>query len=196
MVTSRSAQLDVTGLQHLLDKRDDAVVLDVRSPGEYEAVHLEGSVNLPLDQIERHAADVAAHLAGPVVLLCARGARSGQAARLLASAGADDVRVLDGGIGAWESAGGDVRRGRGRWAMERQVRLAAGGLVLASVLASMRRPAAKWGAAAIGAGLTYSAVSDTCTMARVLGYLPYNRGTGAFDLDAAFSALDRAANQR
>jgi rhodanese-related sulfurtransferase len=182
-------RLDVTELRRLLDRRDDTVVLDVRSPGEYETVHLEGSVNFPLDLLEQHSAEVAARLAGPVVLLCARGVRSSQAARLLAGAGVEDLRVLDGGIGAWESAGGDVRRGRGRWAMERQVRLAAGSLVLASVLASTRRSAAKWGAAAVGAGLIYSAVSDTCTMARVLGYLPYNRDASAFDLDAALIAL-------
>lgn len=184
-----SVRLDVSELRRLLDERDDMVVLDVRSPGEYESVHLEGSVNFPLDLIEQHSAEVAARLAGPVVLLCARGVRSGQAARLLAGAGVDDLQVLDGGIGAWESAGGDVRRGRGRWAIERQVRLAAGSLVLTSILASTQRSAAKWVAAAIGAGLTYSALSDTCTMARVLGYLPYNRGAAAFDLGAAFSAL-------
>lgn len=115
-------RLDVTELRRLLDRRDDTVVLDVRSPGEYETVHLEGSVNFPLDLIEQHSAQVAVRLAGPVVLLCAQGVRSSQAARMLAGAGVADLRVLDGGIGAWESAGGDVRRGRGRWAMERQVR--------------------------------------------------------------------------
>lgn len=192
--TAGSVRLDVTELRRLLDKGDDLVILDVRNPGEYEAVHVEGSVNLPLDLIERHCAEVAARLGAPVVLLCAQGARSGQAARLLAGAGAGELRILDGGISAWESAGGDVRRGRGHWAMERQVRLVAGSLVLTSVLASTLRPAAKWVAAAIGAGLTYSAVSNTCTMARVLGYLPYNRDAAAFDLDAALSALHRTGN--
>jgi rhodanese-related sulfurtransferase len=182
-------RLDVTELRRLLDRRDDTVVLDVRSPGEYETVHLEGSVNFPLDLIEQHSAQVAVRLAGPVVLLCAQGVRSSQAARVLAGAGVADLRVLDGGIGAWESAGGDVRRGRGRWAMERQVRLAAGSLVLASVLASTQRSAARWLAAAVGAGLAYSAVSNTCAMARVLGYLPYNRAAAPFDLEAALSAL-------
>lgn len=187
--TTGSVRLDVAELRRLLDGRDDMVVLDVRSPGEYGTVHLEGSVNFPLDLIEQHSAQVAARLAGPVVLLCAQGARSGQAARLLAGAGVADLRILDGGIGAWESAGGHVRRGRGRWAMERQVRLAAGSLVLASVLASTQRSAAKWLAAAVGAGLTYSALSNTCAMARVLGFLPYNRDAAAFDLEAALSAL-------
>jgi rhodanese-related sulfurtransferase len=188
-MTAQPVRLDVTELRRLLTRRDDLVVLDVRSPGEYASVHVEGSVNLPLDLIEKHSAEVAARLGGPVVLLCAQGMRSRQAARLLAGAGVADPRILDGGISAWESAGGDVRRGRGRWAMERQVRLVAGSLVLSSVLASTQRPAAKWVAAAVGAGLTYAAVSNTCTMARVLGYLPYNRDAAAFDLDAALAAL-------
>lgn len=186
---AQSARLDVAELRCLLDAGDDLVVLDVRSPGEFETVHIEGSVNLPLDLLEKHSAQVAARLGGPVVLLCAQGVRSAQAARLLSGAGVGELRVLDGGISAWESAGGDVRRGRGRWAMERQVRLVAGSIVLTSVLASTRRGAAKWVAAAIGAGLTYSAVSNTCAMARVLGYLPYNRNAAPFDLDAALAAL-------
>jgi rhodanese-related sulfurtransferase len=193
MVTSGGpAGLDVDGLRRLLASQAGVVVLDVRSPGEYAAVNIEGSVNLPLNTMEQRAAEVAAGLTGPVVLVCAQGVRSGQAARLLTAEGAENLQVLDGGVSAWESAGGEVRRGRGHWAMERQVRLVAGSIVLASVLASTRRQPAKWIAAAIGAGLTYSAVSNTCTMARVLGYLPYNRSSPDFDLDTALNAVRRA----
>lgn len=65
------ARLDVSELRHLLDSWSELVVLDVRSPGEYETVHVEASVNLPLDQIEQHSSEVAARLRGPVVLMCA-----------------------------------------------------------------------------------------------------------------------------
>lgn len=184
-------QLDVTELQRLLAQPDEVVVIDVRSQGEYAAVHVAGSVNLPLDLVEQRAAEIASRLSCPAVLLCAQGVRARQAARLLAAAGATDLRVLEGGVGSWESAGGEVRRGRGHWAMDRQVRLVAGSVVLAAVLASIRKPAAKWVAAGMGAGLTYSAVSNTCAMARALGCLPYNRTGPAFDADAALESLRR-----
>jgi hypothetical protein len=79
-------------------------------------------------------------------------------------------------MAAWELAGGDVVRGHtDRWAMERQVRLVAGSLALAGIAASTVVPRAKWITAGVAAGLTYSAISNTCTMADVLGKLPYNR---------------------
>ena len=61
--------------------------------------------------------------------------------------------------------------------MERQVRLVAGSLVLAGVLASrVVHPQAVLLAGGIGAGLTASALTDTCTMGRILSALPYNQG--------------------
>ena len=53
------------------------------------------------------------------------------------------VEVLDGGMAAWQRAGLPVRRARAWWEIERQVRLVAGGLVAASILVSVRRPAAR-----------------------------------------------------
>jgi hypothetical protein len=51
---------------------------------------------------------------------------------------------------------------------------------------------AKWIAAAIGGGLTYAAVSNTCAMATVLSKLPYNRGAQA-DAETLVSQLKSAA---
>lgn len=48
-------------------------------------------------------------------------------------------------------------------------------MALAGIAASVVLPGAKWVAGAVAAGLTYSAVSNTCAMASVLGRLPYNR---------------------
>ena len=77
---------------------------------------------------------------------------------------------------AWVAAGGDVIRAEsGRWGMDRQVRLVAGSMALASVLVSTFVPGIKWIAGAVGGGLAFSAVTNTCAMAEVLGRLPYNR---------------------
>ena len=72
--------------------------------------------------------------------------------------------------------------------MERQVRLAAGTLVLTGILASSRWPAARFLSGAVGAGLTFAALSNTCAMGRVLLKLPYNRA-GSIDGASAVAAL-------
>ena len=67
-------------------------------------------------------------------------------------------------------------RGRARWSLERQVRLVAGSLVVAGVGVGLRMPKAALLAGGVGAGLTLSALTDTCTMGRILAALPHNRG--------------------
>jgi hypothetical protein len=74
--------------------------------------------------------------------------------------------------------------------MERQVRLTAGSLVLAGLLAGRLRPRARWISAGVAGGLVFSALTDTCGMARVLAKLPHNRPK-ASDLDATLAALSR-----
>ncbi|GAA4303929.1 rhodanese-like domain-containing protein [Klenkia terrae] len=155
---------------------DAVTVIDVRSPAEFETAHVAGSYNVPLTLLGEHADQLAARLDRQVVLVCASGARAAEARQRLAGVGADHVHVLDGGIGAYAAAGGEVVRGRARWPMERQVRLLAGSLVVAGVALGWRAPKASLLAGGVGAGLTASALTDTCTMARLLSVLPYNRG--------------------
>lgn len=154
---------------------DGVVVVDVRSPDEFEAAHIAGSFNVPLEHLGEHAAAFAARLDRPVVLVCRSGARAAQARQRLAAVGAENLSILSGGVAGFAAAGGPVVRGRRRWAMERQVRLTAGTLVAGSIALSVWRPRARYAAGAVGAGLTWSAISDTCSMARVLGWLPWNR---------------------
>jgi rhodanese-related sulfurtransferase len=182
-------QLDAPALRSLLERRSDVLLLDVRSPGEFAGAHVEGSRNLPLDLLEGRAGEVLERVKGPIVAVCSSGVRSQQAARMLLEAGVADVRVLNGGIQAWESTGGDIVRGKGHWAMDRQVRFVAGSLILTGLTLSLFRPRAKWLAGVVGGGLTFSAVTNTCAMGRVLGYLPYNRSGPHFDLEAALASL-------
>ena len=68
------------------------------------------------------------------------------------------------------------------------MRLVAGSLVVSSVVCSIAVPRLEWLAAAVGAGLTYAAVTNTCAMARALSKLPYNRGATS-DASAVLSQL-------
>ena len=150
-------------------------VLDVRTTSEFESVHIPGSFNVPLDQLAEHV-DQVAELDHPVVLVCLSGGRASQAQQKLNAAGKTNLRVLEGGIGGWQTAGGDVVRGDEKWTLERQVRGVAGSLILASILTSLKFPKARFLAGGVGAGLTFSAVSNTCAMGTLLSKLPYNRG--------------------
>ena len=175
MTAAQTENVSSAALRDLLDSTEPAQVVDVRTPAEFESVHIPGSFNVPLDVLRSHKADVVSKLENDVVLVCRSGQRASQAQQILSSAGTA-ARVLQDGILDWEQQGYVVDRGRQRWDLERQVRLVAGSIVLSSVVGSIAVPKAKWIAAAIGGGLTFAAVSNTCAMTTVLSKLPYNRG--------------------
>jgi rhodanese-related sulfurtransferase len=167
-------------------------LLDVRTPAEYETAHVPGAINAPLPLIQEHAEAFAAALDGPVVLVCQAGNRARTAHDALAAAGAAQLSVLDGGMNAHTAGGHPVRRGRRRWALERQVRLVAGSIVAGSVLASIRFPKARFLAGGIGTGLTVAAVTDSCAMGAALSALPYNRGARPVSVDDVLTVLRSA----
>lgn len=175
-MTSAVERVDAHVVVEWMRDPDKVIVIDVRTPAEYETVHIRGSYNVPLDVLGDHPATLAAHLDRDCVLVCASGVRSADAQRRLAGVGATNVHVLDGGVSAVEQAGGDVVRGQARWALERQVRLVAGSLTLVGLLLGLRFPRARLLSFGIGSGLTFSALSNTCAMGNVLSRLPYNRG--------------------
>lgn len=97
------------GPDELADRADEALVLDVREPAEYDAGHVPGAVNLP-------QADLATRLAElprdkPLLLICQAGYRSLRAAQFLAQAGFADVASVRGGTAAWQAAGRPVETG-------------------------------------------------------------------------------------
>ncbi|MFE2014974.1 rhodanese-like domain-containing protein [Streptomyces sp. NPDC059491] len=155
-------------------------VVDVRTPGEFASGRLPGAVNVPLDRIEDSVAALRETAADrPLLLVCASGPRSEKAAAALAVHGVAAVS-LTGGTRGWSAAGHGLEYPAGRvravWGMERQVRFAAGSLVLLGlVLGVLVHPAFALLSAGIAGGLVFSALTDTCGMAAVLGRLPFNR---------------------
>lgn len=179
-------------LRDALDSDTPPTVIDVRSPAEYSSVHIRGSYNVPLPLLAEHGEEFASRLPGQVVLICQSGNRARQANERLEAVGVDPdaVTVLDGGIAGYEAAGGEVIRGKGAWAMDRQVRMVAGSLVLAGVTASkVFSPKFAYLAGAIGAGLTYSAASNSCAMAAGLSKMPWNRSAAEPGLGAVLDSL-------
>ena len=187
-MTDTATRIDAQTLEQWLSEGTEVRVLDVRSPAEYEGVHIPGAYNVPLDTLGEHAEDIQRHVEEPVVLVCRSGMRASQAEQRLAGAGMGNVKVLEGGMLAWEQAVGRVNRGTARWDLERQVRLVAGSIVLTSIIASIWVPALRFVAGALGAGLTFAALSNTCAMCMLLSKLPYNR-RATCDVDAVVDQL-------
>jgi rhodanese-related sulfurtransferase len=186
--TTRPTTLDATSLRELIDSGRAPRLLDVRTPAEFETVHIPGAYNVPLDLLREHREELRKHLDEDVVLICRSGARASQAEQALTGVGLPNLKVLDGGMLAWQASNAPVKQGRQRWDLERQVRLVAGSIVLVSVLGSVFVPGLKWVAAFIGAGLTFAALTNTCAMGMMLGKLPYNRGASC-DLDTIVGQL-------
>jgi rhodanese-related sulfurtransferase len=93
---------------HLIN-REDALVVDVREPGEYGAGHILGARNVPLSRVG-DAADLGKRKDRPLILYCDSGDRSGKAASALKKQGFERVVNLSGGIGAWQQAGLPVEK--------------------------------------------------------------------------------------
>jgi rhodanese-related sulfurtransferase len=161
----------------LHDRLDEVTLIDVRTPGEFESVHIPRADNLPLDTLDEHV-DRLRELVdadAEVVLVCRSGNRAHQAQDALAQHGLPRLPILEGGMLAWQAGDGPVVQDVIRWDLERQVRFVAGLIVLVSILVSVVWPPARFVAGALGAGLLFASVTNTCAMGMVLSKLPYNR---------------------
>ena len=94
-----------------LINREDALVLDVRDPGEFGTGHIIGAKNVPLSRIDSAGSEIAAKRKDkPVIVYCDDGSRSGKAAAALRSQGFAKAVNLSGGLGAWQQAGLPVEK--------------------------------------------------------------------------------------
>lgn len=180
-ITSPTLQARLTGT-------NPPRMLDVRTPGEFETVHIPGAYNVPLDLLREHRDEIRRHLDDHVVLVCRSGQRAAAAGAALREAGLVHVHILEGGMNAWQAGGFVVNRGAQRWELERQVRLLAGVIVALSILAGLVIPGAQWVAFVMGVGLAGAAATNTCLMGMMLAKLPYNRGPRC-DADAIVAQL-------
>ncbi len=167
-----------TELKQKLDADERIQVIDVRSAGEFAAGHVPGAINMPLEQVESRLADLQG--SAPVVLVCQSGRRAAMCKDLIEHH-RDDLIVLDGGTSAWEGAGFEmVGASATRWAIERQVRLAAGLLILTgTVLSVLVAPAWVYLAMFVGAGLTFAGMTNVCGMAAMFAAMPWNKAKKA-----------------
>ena len=159
--------------------------VDVRTGAEFEGQHIPGSRLIPLDQVESRADEVRA-VPAPRLLLCQSGNRAGKARDALRKLHVAGLTVIAGGIGAYVEAGGEVVKGKARMSLERQVRIAAGSLVLLGTLMGfVAHGAFLILSGLVGAGLIFAGITDWCGMGLLLSRMPWNRASGDGEAPAA-----------
>ncbi len=94
-----------------LINREKAVVIDVCEPQEFAAGHVNGARNVPLAQLQERLPQVVKNKAVPVILTCAKGARSARAVAVARGLGYDKAQSLSGGLAAWRAASLPVEKG-------------------------------------------------------------------------------------
>jgi len=167
---------------HEQSKQESADIIDVRTPVEFREVHAEGARNVPLDQVDPSQVMQSRNGSAdqPMYVICKSGARAAKACDKFVAAGYENVVHVEGGTDAWVSEGLPVQRGKKAISLERQVRIAAGSLVLLGAILALATGNIYWiGISAfVGAGLVFAGVTDTCGMGMMLAKMPWNQVSG------------------
>jgi rhodanese-related sulfurtransferase len=165
-------------LQARREKGQAVELIDVRTPVEFREVHADCARNVPLDTLDPQALLAARNGLSqePLYVICRTGSRSEQAYAKLVAAGHTNVISVEGGTLAWAEQGLPVVRGKKAMSLERQVRIAAGSLVLVgAILGWAVHPAFVGLSAFVGAGLVFAGITDTCGMGMLLARMPWNQ---------------------
>lgn len=153
-------------------------LIDVRTPSEFREVHIEFARNVPLDQIDHEAImrQRNGNSTEPLYVICLKGGRSQQACEAFIKKGYANVISVEGGTAACENSELPLVRGKKAISLERQVRIAAGTLVLLGVLLGWQVHPAFYGLSGfVGAGLLFAGITDTCGMGMLLSKMPWNK---------------------
>ncbi|NBX25189.1 MAG: DUF2892 domain-containing protein [Planctomycetes bacterium] len=157
-----------------------ASIVDVREPDEHRREHVAGASLHPSSSFSISGFP-AASAGRELLVMCRSGGRAGKVVQAMRAAGRGDVRLLEGGITGWASAGLPVERNmKVPLPMMRQVMITVGCMLLGlTVLAWQVSP---WFLAAIGgvaAGLLFAGLTGICALATLLSRMPWNRAPTA-----------------
>jgi rhodanese-related sulfurtransferase len=153
-------------------------LIDVRTPAEFREMCAKIARCVPLDTLdpEKIMAERNGTAGEPLYVICRSGNRARQACEKFVAAGYTNVVNVEGGTLACEQAGFPIVRGKKTISLERQVRIAAGSLVLLGALLSwLVHPAFIGLSVFVGGGLVFAGITDTCGMAILLARMCWNR---------------------
>ncbi|MFT7640695.1 MAG: rhodanese-related sulfurtransferase [Pirellulaceae bacterium] len=152
--------------------------IDVRTPVEFREVRAVIARNVPLDSLDpdKVMKERKGTAGDPLYVICSSGNRSLKACQQLTAAGHTNVVNVAGGTQAWDEAGLPVVRGKKAMSLERQVRIAAGFLVLLGAVAGfLVHPYFVGLSAFVGVGLMFAGITDSCAMGMLIAKMPWNQ---------------------
>ena len=163
--------------EELSNPREDFLYIDVRTPQEFEGVHISGARNIPLPDLHTYVDELKTlSQERPIMLVCRTQNRVKIAYEYLTNNGLTNCEILEGGITAWVEQDKPVIKGQRRISLEGQVRAIAGGLILLGVALGFTVHSGFFFLPAIvGAGLLHAGLTDSCLMGMLLSKLPMNR---------------------
>jgi len=103
--TGSSQTISQQELLESLESNPAPLILDVRTPREYQGGHVPGAVNLEYRQIPSRLTDLAPAMEREIVVYCEVGPRAQAAQSMLLQAGFTNVRHLQGDMSAWRRGG-------------------------------------------------------------------------------------------
>ena len=91
-------------------QKDQVLILDVRTPREFNDGHVPGAINIPHTELSDKLDQVITHKHKPVVVYCQSGRRASVAQTILTKAGFDQVLHLEGDMAGWKAAGYPIEK--------------------------------------------------------------------------------------
>ncbi|HSU54231.1 MAG TPA: rhodanese-like domain-containing protein [Candidatus Dormibacteraeota bacterium] len=155
-----------------------AILLDVRTPREFTRAHVPGACLNPLEHFQPERVAFQRRNPGePLYVLCQSGGRARKAIEKLEAAGVGGCVLVEGGTKAWADAGLPLeKQNSGGMSLERQVRIAAGAIVLTGTLLGVFvHPGFLVLPGFAGAGLVFAGLTDICGMGMLLARMPWNQ---------------------
>jgi rhodanese-related sulfurtransferase len=161
------------------DGQGNIDIVDVRTPLEYSEVRATAARNIPLASLDPHSVMKERNGSAdePLYVICKGGTRGAKAQQKFIEAGYTNVVNVEGGTEAWANAGLPVVRGKKVMSLERQVRIAAGFIVLAGALAAIVTGNVYLAGlpAFVGAGLMFAGITNSCAMGMLIAKMPWNQ---------------------
>ena len=164
-------------LVSLKDQEKDLLYIDVRTPQEFESMHIPNARNMPLPDLPKFLDELRKlSQEQSLVFVCRTQNRSKMACDYLGANGFTNCHTLEGGMNGWIALGKPVIKGQHRLSLEGQVRAIAGGMILIGVALGFTVHSGFFLLPAIvGAGLLHAGLTDSCLMGLLLSKLPMNR---------------------
>ncbi len=155
-----------------------ALLIDVRSHGEYRSLHAKDARCVPLDTLQKKVDEVEPLIEpySNILLTCQSGNRAKTAYDILSKRFNKNFFIIEGGTNAWVENDLPVIKGKGTITIERQVRICAGSIILIGSLLAIF--ISKWFIlipAFVGAGLLNAGITEWCGMGLLLAKMPWNK---------------------